>query len=121
LTAELNEIRELRRDIQDLVVGVDSIGFQLERLVAIERTVATRELGDDPLSQYFEILTHETDPDGSFQPFPAPSGAKPGVDLVRVKHDARGTVCDFWYHDALDGRLVSLNAPVAACLPSRDI
>jgi hypothetical protein len=65
LIPEANEIRELRRDIQDLVVGVDCIGFQLERLVAIERTLATRRLGDDPLSEYFEILTREADPSGA--------------------------------------------------------
>jgi hypothetical protein len=51
--------------------------------------------------------------------YPAP-GKAVGVDLVRVAHTDRHTHCDFLIHDKLDSRLVSLGAPPAACLPSRD-
>jgi hypothetical protein len=61
------ELQEIRRDLQDLTAAVDAVAFQLEQLVLLERTLAVAHLGDDPLSDYYELPTDdaqgEEDPD----------------------------------------------------------
>jgi hypothetical protein len=54
VSAELQEIRELRRDLQDVTTALEGIGCELEKLVLIQHGLATFKLGDDPLSDYYE-------------------------------------------------------------------
>jgi hypothetical protein len=59
----MNEnLHELRKQVEDLVVAIEGLGFEMQAMVAIARAYAKHHLGEDPLQDTLYAADEEDCP-----------------------------------------------------------